>query len=132
MAGQFAGKVALVTGAGSGIGFAIAAALAEEEAKVVVADIEVSAGEETVGKIKDSGGEATFVKVDVGDANEVESLVAETVGAYGRLDCAVNNAGIGGELARVADYTMESWHRVMAANLTGVFLCMKFEIPQML
>ncbi|MBW2268096.1 MAG: SDR family oxidoreductase [Deltaproteobacteria bacterium] len=132
VAEKFSGKVALVTGAGSGIGSAIASALAEEGAKVVVSDIAIAGGQETVGKIGDAGGEATFVRADVGDAAEVEALVAKTVETYGRLDCAVNNAGIDGDVSRITECSLENWDRVLTANLTGVFLCMKSEISQML
>lgn len=133
MAKTFDGKVALVTGAGSGIGRASAMAFAQEGAKVTVADVVVSGGEETVGMIKAAGGRATFVKADVSDAAEVKALIAETVKIYGRLDFAHNNAGIGFEVkATTTDTTEETWDRVMGINLKGLWFCMKFEIPEML
>jgi NAD(P)-dependent dehydrogenase (short-subunit alcohol dehydrogenase family) len=132
MAGQFVGKVALVTGAGSGIGRASASVFAREGAKVVVADVVVEGGEETVGLIKRVGGEAMFVRADVSKAAEVEALVNTIVAAYGRLDCAHNNAGIAGKAFTIADDTEENWDRIIAINLKGVWLCMKYEIPQML
>jgi NAD(P)-dependent dehydrogenase (short-subunit alcohol dehydrogenase family) len=132
MAGHLADKVVLVTGAGSGIGRATALTCVRERAKVMVADRVVDAGEETVAMIKQAGGEATFVKVDVTQMAEVDAMVAATVETYGRLDCAHNNAGIEGVAATTADYPEEEWDRVMAINLKGVWLCMKAEIPQML
>jgi NAD(P)-dependent dehydrogenase (short-subunit alcohol dehydrogenase family) len=132
MAGQFVGKVALVTGAGSGIGRASASVFAREGAKVVVADVVVEGGEETVSLIKRAGGEAMFVRADVSKAAEVEALVNTTVAAYGRLDCAHNNAGIAGKALTITDDTEENWDRIIAINLKGVWLCMKYEIPQML
>ena len=132
MAGHLDGKVALVTGAGSGIGRATALACVREGANVVVADIVKEGGEETVTMIKDGGGEATFVQTNVTQAADVEALVAAAVAAYGRIDCAHNNAGIEGMLATTADYPEDDWDRVMAVNLKGVWLCMKYEIPQML
>ena len=125
-------KVALVTGGGSGIGRASALTFAREGAKVVVSDVVVEAGEETVQLIKNADGEAVFIKADVAQASAVEALIAKTVEAYGRLDCAHNNAGIEGNSAKVADYDEADWDRVIAINLTGVWLCMKYEIPQML
>jgi NAD(P)-dependent dehydrogenase (short-subunit alcohol dehydrogenase family) len=125
------GKVALVTGGGSGIGRATALAFAREGAQVVVADVVVEGGEETVARIKHTGGAATFVKTDVARAAEVEALVAAAVATYGRLDCAHNNAGIEGVEAFTADYPEEDWDRVVAINLKGVWLCMKYELPQM-
>lgn len=132
MAGLLAGKVALVTGGGSGIGRASSLAFAREGAKVVVADVTVASGEETVSLIKQSGGEALFVKTDVSKAAEVEALVNAAVTTFGRLDCAHNNAGIEGAAATTVNYGAEDWDRVIAINLTGVWLCMKYEIPQML
>jgi NAD(P)-dependent dehydrogenase (short-subunit alcohol dehydrogenase family) len=132
MAGRLDGKIALITGGGSGIGRASALAFAREGAKVVVADVVVKGGEETVGMIKKAGGEAIFVKADVSKAAEVEAMVNEAIETYGRLDCAHNNAGIEGTWVTTAEYTEENWDRVMAINLKGVWLCMKYEIPQML
>ena len=132
MASLVTGKVALVTGASSGIGRASALAFAREGAKVVVADVSVEGGEETVRLIQQKGGEAVFVKTDVAQAAEVEALIAKAVATYGRLDCAYNNAGIEGSAATTTDYAEEPWDRVIAINLKGVWLCMKYEIPQML
>ena len=133
MAGQLDGKVALVTGGSSGIGRATALAFAREGAKVVIADVNVEGGEETVRMIAEAGGEATFVETDVSKAAEVEHMVSRAVEVYGRLDCAFNNAGIEGTtLVPTADYTIAAWDQVIAVNLTGVWLCMKYEIPQML
>jgi NAD(P)-dependent dehydrogenase (short-subunit alcohol dehydrogenase family) len=126
------GKVAIVTGASSGIGRATALAFAREGVKVVVSDVNVTGGEETVRLIKAQGGEAIFVKCDVSQEDEVKALVETTLTTYGRLDFACNNAGIGGDLAPTADYSLEAWNRVIGINLTGVFLCMKYEIPAML
>src|SRR5262245_21932968 len=132
MAVLFAGKVALVTGAGSGIGRASALAFAREGAKVVVSDVVREGGEETVSLIKSAGGEALFVRTDVAKAAEVEALINTAVATYGRLDCAHNNAGIEGAGTTTAEYDEEMWARVIAINLTGVWLCIKYEIPQML
>jgi NAD(P)-dependent dehydrogenase (short-subunit alcohol dehydrogenase family) len=132
MAGLIAGKVALITGGGSGIGRASALTFAREGAKVVVADVAVEGGEETVQLIQQRGGEAIFVKADVSRAAEVEALVARAVQTYGRLDCAHNNAGIEGAAATTIDYAEDAWERVLAINLKGVWLCMKYEIPQIL
>lgn len=132
MAGSLENKVALVTGASSGIGRASAMAFAREGGKVVVADVVVEGGEETVRIIQDSGGEAVFVRADVSAANEVEALVDRTVEIYGRLDCAHNNAGIEGAVATTHEYLEDAWDSVMSINLKGVWLCMRYEIPQML
>ena len=132
MAESLEGKVALVTGGGSGIGRASALAFAREGAKVVVADVQVKGGEETVRMIKDTGREAIFVKADVSKASDVENLISTAVRTYNRLDCANNNAGIEGVNASTIDCTEENWDRVIDINLKGVWLCMKYEIPQML
>ena len=132
MAGRLQGKVALVTGGGSGIGRASALAFAREGAKVVISDIAVAGGEETVRMVKAVGGEATFVKADVSKAAEVETLMKKVLETYGRLDCAFNNAGIEGGLQQTTECIEQNWDRTLAVNLKGVWLCMKYEIPAML
>jgi NAD(P)-dependent dehydrogenase (short-subunit alcohol dehydrogenase family) len=130
---RFSGKAALVTGGASGIGRACAQLFAREGVSVVVSDVAVEGGQETVRLIEEDGGEASFVETDVSKAAEVEALVERAVEAYGRLDYAFNNAGIEGRVAtNTADYPEEDWDRVIAVNLKGVWLCMKNEIPQML
>src|ERR1041384_1038050 len=131
MAGLVDGKIALVTGGGSGIGRATAQTFAREGAKVVVADIVVEGGEETVRLIKKAGGEAIFVKTDVSQSTEVEAMVKKAVDTYGRLDCAFNNAGIEGVVQPTVDYAEAHWDRVIAINLKGVWLCLKYELQQM-
>ncbi|MBP2316589.1 glucose 1-dehydrogenase [Azospirillum soli] len=125
-------RVALVTGAGSGIGRATALAFARSGARVVVADIARPSGEETVSLIAGEGGSAVFVPVDVADAASVEAMVAAAVAHYGRIDCAFNNAGILPVKARTAECSEDDWDRTIAVNLKGVWLCMKHEIRQML
>ena len=131
MTQQFSGKVALVTGGASGLGRASAIALAQEGAKVAVSDVSVSEGETTARMISAAGGQAIFVRADVTNSAEVEALVQETAKTFGRLDLALNNAGIDGARARTADYPEDIWHQVININLTGVFLCLKFELPLM-
>lgn len=125
-------KVTIVTGAASGIGRAIALGYARAGARVVVSDVSAQGGEETVALVKKAGGDALFVAADVANPEDCRKLVERTLQAYGRLDAACNNAGIGGDLAPTADYTVEGWNKVIAINLTGVFLCMKYQIPAML
>lgn len=127
----FQEKVALITGAGSGIGRATALAFAGEGAAVVVSDVNETGGQETVGLIEQAGGDAIFIGADVAQPDEVAALVAETVRRFARLDIAVNNAGIGGAWARTADYPLDDWDRVLAVNLSGVFYCMQQELRQM-
>jgi len=126
------GKVALVTGGSSGIGRAAALAFAKSGAKVVVANRRVGAGEETVSMIRQTGGDATFVKTDVSRASEVEELVKAAVQTYGRLDCALNNAGTDeGFGPRLADISEQDFDYQIGVNLKGVWLCMKYELLQM-
>jgi NAD(P)-dependent dehydrogenase (short-subunit alcohol dehydrogenase family) len=125
-------KVALVTGASSGIGRAIALGYASQGASVVVSDMNLAGGEETVRLIRNRGGKAMFACADVSNPGDCEEMVAVALAEYGRLDIACNNAGIGGDIAPTADYPVEGWNRVIGINLTGVFQCMKYEIPAML
>ena len=129
---DFAGKVALVTGAAGGMGRATSIAFAAAGAKVVVADLAEDGGKETVKIIGDAGGDARFVATDVADASAVQNLVGATVEAFGGLDCAVNAAAIELERERLADIEEETFDRIIAVNLRSIFLCMKYELRQML
>ena len=127
------GKAALVTGGGSGLGRASAIALARAGATVTVADVDEQGGKETAALVsEEAGGDADFVRADVTQADEVEAMVDKAVARWGRLDCALNNAGTTGVSAPTADYTLDDWNRAIALNLTGVFLCLKYELPAML
>ena len=130
--GKLSGRVAIVTGAASGIGKASAGLFAAEGASVVAADWDERGGEEAVAGIRAGGGEASFVKADVSSADDVQRVVQTAVERYARLDVLFNNAGVEGEQASTADCTLENWDRVIAINLRGVFLGMKYAIPQML
>jgi NAD(P)-dependent dehydrogenase (short-subunit alcohol dehydrogenase family) len=132
MAGLVDGKVALVTGAASGIGRSTALVFAREGAKVIGADIDEKGGEETIAAIRRAGGEARFVRCDMVKAVDVQAAVAAAVNAYGRLDCGFNNAGIIGPRRRMSDLAEEDFDRVIAIDLKAVFLCMKYELIQML
>jgi len=131
--GRLEGKVAIVTGAASGIGEATAVLFAQEGASVVAADRDESKGEQIVQRIRDSGGEAMFVPTDVSKPEQVQAMIGAAVDSYGRLDVIFNNAGIEGEMNEpTAECTLDNWHRVIEINLTGVFLGMKYAIPEML
>ncbi|HTT75966.1 MAG TPA: SDR family oxidoreductase [Candidatus Binataceae bacterium] len=132
MAKLLEGKAALVTGASSGIGRASALAIAREGARVLIADMTEAAGNETVELIRKAGGEAVFARINVAQASEAAAMVAAAVKAFGRLDCAFNNAGVSGKIARTADDSEENFDFIMSVNLRGVWLCMKYEIQQML
>lgn len=124
-------KVAIVTGAGSGIGKAIAIAYAAEGAKVIVSDINEDHGNGTVAEIAKAGGEAFFVKADTSSAEDNKNLVAQTVEKYGQLDIACNNAGIGGSAQPTGEYDIAGWDKVIGVNLSGVFYGCRYQLEQM-
>jgi NAD(P)-dependent dehydrogenase (short-subunit alcohol dehydrogenase family) len=126
------GKVALVTGGSAGIGRATAQLFAERGASVVVSDVDVAGGEKTVRLITEADGAAAFVQADISDEEQVERMVRRAVDEFGGLDYAFNNAGIEGGLTTTVDTSLDAWNRVIAINLTGTFLCMKYEIPELL
>ncbi len=128
----FDGKVAIITGAANGIGAATAEGFASRGAKVLLADIDVDRGEEVAGRITEDGGTASFLRTDVSVPADVEAMVATALDRYGRLDYAHNNAGIVGGGATVVDMPVETWNQGIGVMLTGVFLCLKYEIPAML
>lgn len=132
MTREFENKVALVTGAGSGIGAACATQLAEQGARVVVADMNMDGAKQVVDRIRDAGGEAVPVQIDVSDPAAVKAMVDLAVNTYGGLDCAINNAGIGGPLKPVAEYEIDEWKHVIDVNQNSVFYCMKYELGPML
>jgi NAD(P)-dependent dehydrogenase (short-subunit alcohol dehydrogenase family) len=133
MAGILAGKIALVTGGASGIGRASALAFSREGAKVIVVDREVDGGESTATSIRENGSEACFVRADVSRTSDVQEMVKRCVELYGRLECALNNAGVDGMLfTRIAEYREQAWDQVIGINLKGTWLCMKYEIIQMI
>jgi NAD(P)-dependent dehydrogenase (short-subunit alcohol dehydrogenase family) len=131
MTRELEGLVALVTGAGNGIGRATALAFAREGARVVVSDVDGRGGEETVVQIREAGGDAEFAAADVSKESDVVNLIEGTLKRYGQLDVAFNNAGISGVQGPIAQLTEAQWAQVLAVNLTGVFLCMKHELAQM-
>lgn len=130
--GLVSGKAALVTGSGAGIGRAAALRFAAEGARVVVSDVDVEGGEETVAMIERQGGEAVFVKADVSAPEDVDALMARTIESFGRLDCACKNAGIEGRIVPFIEQPLDNFERIMAVNLRGTFLCLQAEIRQML
>ncbi|CAN7589187.1 SDR family oxidoreductase [Aquipseudomonas alcaligenes] len=132
MSMTFSGQVALVTGAANGIGRATAQAFAAEGLKVVVSDVDAAGGEGTVQLIRDAGGDATFIRCNVTVDAEVKALVEGAVAAYGRLDYAFNNAGIEIEKGKLAEGSEAEFDAIMGVNVKGVWLCMKYQIPQML
>ncbi|MDQ3051624.1 MAG: glucose 1-dehydrogenase [Bacteroidota bacterium] len=125
-------KVAIVTGAGSGIGREIAVQYAAEGARVVVADIDDKGGQETVSRIKNESGEAFFVHADISTPQGNKALVEQTIKHYGALHIAANNAGIGGPMGLTGDYPIEGWDKVIAINLSGVFYAMHYQLPEIL
>lgn len=125
-------KIAVVTGASSGLGRAVALAYARAGAKVVISDMNAETAKETQALIAGAGGDSLFVAADVSRPQDCRALVESTVSHYGRIDIACNNAGVAGEMASTADYSLEGWSKVIEVNLSGVFYCMKYEIPAML
>lgn len=128
---RFHNKTAMVTGAGSGIGRYSSLAFAEEGANVIVSDINQQGGEETVQMIQEKNGKAHFIQCDVSQSNQVEKLIKTTIQTYGRLDYAVNNAGVSMRPAKTVELDEAEWDRIININLKSVWLCMKYEIPHM-
>lgn len=124
-------KVAIITGAGAGIGYATALLFAKEGAKVVVADLDPKAGKETLNRIKKDGGSGLFIKANVAKVNDVRKMVEETLKHYGKIDILVNNAGIytKGDVVTTSE---ENWDRILDVNLRGIYLCSKYTIPEMI
>jgi len=129
---ELKGKVVLITGGGSGIGRATALAFARKGAITAIDDVAIEPGNETARMVVRGGGEAVFIPCDVSKATEVNAMINKVVEHYGRLDYAVNNAGIESSIIPIADYPEDDWHKIVGINLTGVWLCMKYEIPKML
>jgi NAD(P)-dependent dehydrogenase (short-subunit alcohol dehydrogenase family) len=127
---EFKNKVAIVTGGSFGIGRATALAFAKKGAKVVIVDWKENT--ETIDLIKKSGGEALFIKCDVSISSDVQAMIEKTIATFGRLDYAFNNAGIEGDSAPLQDCSEENWEKTIGVNLKGVWLCMKYKIPEML
>ena len=125
-------KIALITGAGSGIGEATTLLFARNGASVMLADMDMEGAERVLAEVKKNGGQGAMVKADVSDPKECEHMVAETVKHFGRLDIAVNNAGIGGPQAMIGEYPIDGWDKVISINLSGVFYGMRYQIPAML
>jgi NAD(P)-dependent dehydrogenase (short-subunit alcohol dehydrogenase family) len=132
MPGEYEGKVVIVTGGAYGIGRAAAIGFARRGAKVAIADLDTKRGEETLRRVKQAGGNAIFVKTDVSSEVDVKALVEKTVKTYGKLDCAFNNAGIHKRFVSTIDFTAADWEEMISVNLKSVWLCMKYEIPEML
>ncbi len=128
---NFIGKTVLITGSGSGIGKATALLFADKGASIMVADINAKGGEETVQLIKAKGGKAVFKVADISDLKQVKSLLQKTISTFGKLDIAINNAGIGGDFKILHEYPVENYEKVIAINQTGVFYCMQEELKQM-
>jgi NAD(P)-dependent dehydrogenase (short-subunit alcohol dehydrogenase family) len=132
MTGQLDGKIAVITGAGSGIGRASALRFAAEGARVVVSDVNEQGGDETVSLVRAAGGEATFVRADVSREDDARDMIETAVSAYGRLDVLFNNAGIVAMGGPTGEASLDTWNQVLAVNLTGAFLGCRFAIPEML
>jgi len=130
--GSYAGKVAFVTGAGGGIGRATALEFAREGASVVVSDVSEPGNQETARMIEAVGGRALAIRCDVSRAEDVKAALETTIATFGRLDAAFNNAGVEQAKKSIADITEEEWDRIIAIDLRGTFLCMKYEIPLLL
>jgi|TARA_B110000116_G_scaffold27823_1_gene21138 NAD(P)-dependent dehydrogenase (short-subunit alcohol dehydrogenase family) len=129
---KYKNKIVLITGSGSGIGKAAALAFSKEGGTIIVSDINEINGLKTVSEIIKNNGKATFFKTDVSNFDMVKNLMDFIIEKYGRLDIAINNAGVGGDFAKITDITLESWDKTMSVNSSGVFYCIKTQIPLML
>ena len=129
---QIESKIILITGAASGIGFAIAEEFAKYKATVILSDINAKQGDRAAAKLREQGGKAQFIQADVTDQQQVADLIKQIVEQHGRLDGAVNNAGVEGDQTRIADIDEQEFDQIMSVNVKGVWLCMKAEIQQML
>ena len=129
---RYKDKIVLITGSGSGIGKAAALAFSKEGGTIIVSDINENNGLETVSEIIKNNGKAIFFKIDVSNFEMVKNLMDFIIEKYGRLDVAINNAGVGGDFGKITDITLESWDKTMSINSSGVFYCIKNQIPIML